>query len=31
VGADARILSVFRRLPVGLRDWLIARQFPTYG
>ena len=31
VGRDARILSVIRRLPVGIRDWLIARQLPTYG
>jgi NAD(P)-dependent dehydrogenase (short-subunit alcohol dehydrogenase family) len=31
VGADARLGSVVRRLPVGLRDWLIARQLPTYG
>ena len=31
VGRDARILAVIRRLPVGIRDWLIARQLPTYG
>jgi NAD(P)-dependent dehydrogenase (short-subunit alcohol dehydrogenase family) len=31
VGADARFLSVLRRLPVGLRDWLIARELPRYG
>ena len=31
VGLDARILALIRRLPAGIRDWLIARQLPTYG
>jgi NAD(P)-dependent dehydrogenase (short-subunit alcohol dehydrogenase family) len=31
VGPDAMIVSVFRKLPAGLRDWLIAKQFPAYG
>jgi NAD(P)-dependent dehydrogenase (short-subunit alcohol dehydrogenase family) len=31
VGADARILSILRRLPTGLRDRLIASRFPDYG
>jgi NAD(P)-dependent dehydrogenase (short-subunit alcohol dehydrogenase family) len=31
VGPDARVLSAFRRLPRGLRDWLISRQLPPYG
>lgn len=31
VGSDAKIVSALRKLPVGFRDWLIARQFPTYG
>jgi NAD(P)-dependent dehydrogenase (short-subunit alcohol dehydrogenase family) len=31
VGTDAKIVSALRKLPVGFRDWLIARQFPTYG
>jgi NAD(P)-dependent dehydrogenase (short-subunit alcohol dehydrogenase family) len=31
VGADARILSLLRRLPVALRDRFIASQLPKYG
>jgi NAD(P)-dependent dehydrogenase (short-subunit alcohol dehydrogenase family) len=31
VGADARLLSALRRLPLGLRDRLIARELPSWG
>jgi hypothetical protein len=31
VGSDARIVSLFRRLPGRLRDRLIARHLPGYG
>jgi len=30
VGLEGRIVSLFRRLPDGLRDWVIARQLPRW-
>jgi NAD(P)-dependent dehydrogenase (short-subunit alcohol dehydrogenase family) len=30
VGGEAKFVPMFGRLPVALRDWLIAKQFPTY-
>ncbi len=31
VGSGARIGSIIRKLPVGFRDWLIAKHLPKYG
>jgi NAD(P)-dependent dehydrogenase (short-subunit alcohol dehydrogenase family) len=31
VGAEAKSLAVFLRMPVRFRDWLIARHLPAYG
>jgi NAD(P)-dependent dehydrogenase (short-subunit alcohol dehydrogenase family) len=30
VGAGAKSISIFGKLPVAFRDWLIAKQFPEY-
>ena len=31
VGSDARLALLFSKLPVRLRDWLIAKNLPKYG
>jgi NAD(P)-dependent dehydrogenase (short-subunit alcohol dehydrogenase family) len=31
VGAEAKSIHVFKRMPVRLRDWLMAKHFPKYG
>jgi len=31
VGQDAKVLALVRKLPVRIRDWIIARQIPKYG
>ena len=31
LGHGAGFLSVFRKLPVSLRDWIISKQMPSYG
>jgi len=31
VGPDARLITIFGKIPLALREWLIARQFPKYG
>jgi NAD(P)-dependent dehydrogenase (short-subunit alcohol dehydrogenase family) len=30
VGGEAKFVPMFGKLPVAFRDWLIAKQFPTY-
>jgi NAD(P)-dependent dehydrogenase (short-subunit alcohol dehydrogenase family) len=30
VGQDAQVFALLRRLPVGIRDWIVARQIPGY-
>ncbi len=31
VGRDAKLLDLIRRLPISVRDWIIASQLPKYG